>query len=295
MIRRTAILQFFLVLCTASLGAQVKYHFKLPRELREASGLVILNDGSFVWHNDSNNEPALYITDGKGNLLNTILYPLPNTDWEDITKSPSDDLFIGNFGNNCHCRQDLAIYLLSDPMTNSIDSINFQLPDQQAFPPSEKWRNFDMEAMFWFQDSLHLFSKNNAKKGNSYAKHYVLPAQPGQYAAELRDSVFLKKRFVSGAAISPGEDKVALLSLRFQRILGFIPFSRVTIFVFSDFHGSDFLHGDMKRRGIRPYLYALQYEAIDFVDEETLVVGSEKTSIIPAKAKRLKLGKRFFK
>ncbi|MBK7408479.1 MAG: hypothetical protein IPJ40_10715 [Saprospirales bacterium] len=104
-----------------------------------------------------------------------------------------------------------------------------------------------------------------------------------------------EKRFVSGAAISPGEDKVALLSLRFQRILGFIPFSRVTIFVFSDFHGSDFLHGDMKRRGIRPYLYALQYEAIDFVDEETLVVGSEKTSIIPAKAKRLKLGKRFFK
>ena len=280
---------------TPALQAQVKHHFKLPRPLREASGLVILDDGSFVWHNDSDNDPFLYVTDGEGKLLNTLEYPLPNTDWEDITQSDSGDLYIGNFGNNCQCRTDLAIYVLSDPMTNSIDSINFLFPDQQDFPPGEKWRNFDMEAMFWHQDSLHLFSKNNSKKGNSYTKHYVLPAEPGQYAAELRDSIYLKNRFISGAAISPDNEKVVLLGLRYHKILGFIPVSRATIFVFSDFQGSQFLDGNLKKRGIRPYIYALQYEAIDFWNKKTLVVGSEKTAAIPAKAKRIKLGKKFFK
>lgn len=287
----------FLVLsCWASnLDAQVKHHFKLPKQLREASGLVILEDGSFLWHNDSGNGPFLYVTDGKGNLLNSLEYPLPATDWEDITRSDSGDIYVGNFGNNCQCRTDLAIYVLSDPTTNSIDSINYFMPDQQAFPPGEKWRNFDMEAMFWYQDSLHLFSKNNSIKGNSFTKHYVLPAVPGQYAAELRDSIYLKNRFISGAAISPDKDKVVLLGLRYVKFLGFIPVSRATIFVFSNFEGSQFLKGDLTKRGIRPYLYALQYEAIDFWDKETLVVGSEKTAIIPAKAKRIKLGKKFFK
>lgn len=280
---------------SSSLGAQVKRQFRLPREVREASGLAILPGPSFIWHNDSGNDPNLYITDGKGELLQTLEYPgLPNTDWEDLAVDDTGRIYIGNFGNNCHCRKDLSIYIIFDPAANHVDSINFSYPDQQNFPPGRQWRNFDMEAMIWYQDSLHLFSKNFSKKGNDYTKHYVLPAQPGQYVAELRDSFQLPRRFVSAAAISPDQQRVALLSLRFQLILGLFPYSQSTIFVFSDFQPGRFFKGEMRRKSVRPYLYALQNEAIDFLDDETLIVGSEKTATIPAKAKKFRLGKRFF-
>lgn len=295
MIRLLAVLLLALTWSSA-LDAQVRRQFRLPKAVSEASGLAILDGPSFFWHNDSNNEPNLYVTDGKGDLQLTLPLPtLPDTDWEDLARDPADRIYIGNFGNNCHCRKDLAIYIVSDPVTQMIDSINFSLPDQQSFPPGEKWRNYDIEAMFWFSDSLHLFSKNYSKKGNEYTKHYVLPAQPGQYVAELRDSIRLKRRFISAAAISPDEQQIALLGLRDYRFLGMLAYAQSTIFVFSDFEESGFLKGEIKKKRIRPYLYALQYEALDYYDRETLIVGSEKTSIIPAKAKRLKLGKRFFR
>jgi len=286
----------FLGLFAPGLKAQIKHHFKLPDELSEVSGLALISEDKLIWHNDSNHDPILYITDGEGKLLNSLHYPaLPSTDWEDLADSPEGDLFIGNFGNNCHCRQDLAIYILSESAAHPIDSINFHYPDQMAFPPKKKWRNFNMEAMFWYKDSLHLFSKNDLDHGNYYSKHYVIPARPGTYKAILRDSIDLRNRVVSGGAISPDQRSFVLLGLKFRKFLGFIPTSRGTIFVFPDFDENGFFKKKPLRKGIRPYIYALQYEAIDYIDEETLVVGSEKTSIIPQKAKRIKLGKRFFR
>jgi hypothetical protein len=277
----------------AALPAQIKRNFNLPKELSEASGLAIIAPDTLVWHNDSGNDPVLYFTNGRGDLIKTLSFPeLPPTDWEDLARSSAGDLYIGNFGNNCHCRDDLAIYILSD---SGIDSINFVLPDQKAFPLGEAWRNFDLEAMIWFQDSLHLFSKNLGRnKGTHYAKHYVLPAQPGQYVAELRDSVKLKNRFVSAAAISPDQQMVALLSLRYDRLLGFIPYTKSSVFTFTGFSGSNFVAGAMKKKSVRPHLFALQYEALDFADRETLVVGCEKTWFIKARGKRISLGKKHF-
>lgn len=291
------ILLLFFGLLASGAGAQVKSHFKLPEAVREVSGLVINQEGQFIWHNDSGHEPKLYFTDGQGELLHILHYPgLPATDWEDITQSPSGDLFIGNFGSNCHCRYDLAIYILPASPDEPIDSINFHYPDQMAFPPGEPWQNFNMEAMFWYRDSLHLFSKNTIEKGNDYTKHYVIPAQPGNYKAILRDSFQLKRQqVVTGAAISPDGSSFALLGLYAKRFLGFIPQSKATIYVFPKFDGDRFFDKKPLKKGIRPYIYALQYEAIDFYDEETLVIGSEKTLIIPAKAKRIRLGKRFFR
>jgi hypothetical protein len=292
---RTTFLLISFICATSLLQAQVKRSFRLPKEISEASGLVILDKNTLGWHNDSGNEPILYFTDERGKQLEKRSFPnLPDTDWEDITASPDKRLFIGNFGNNCNCRKDLAIYIVSDPMTHHIDSINFQLPDQTNFPPKEAYRNFDLEALFWHRDSLHLFTKNIGEKGNDYTKHYVLPDQPGQYVAELRDSIELKRRFISAAALSPDGERVALLGLRYWRVFGFIPVTRATVFVFSDFEDGRYLEGEMLKRGIRPYIYALQYEALDFYDDKTLVVGSEKTLFIRAKAKRLRLGKRFF-
>ena len=52
--------------------AQVKSHFRLPPALNEVSGLVINNEGKFIWHNDSDHDPILYFTDGEGKLLGVV-------------------------------------------------------------------------------------------------------------------------------------------------------------------------------------------------------------------------------
>jgi hypothetical protein len=269
---------------------KVKKRFRLPSELSEASGLYYADTDSLWWHNDSGDKPALYITDGAGHLKRTVPIPeLRNTDWEDITADTVGNLYIGDFGNNANRRQNLKIYRY-DPVDQQVDSISFTYEDQKEFPPPPELANYDMEAFFWLNDSLHLFSKNRLQKGNYHTKHYVLPAVPGEYVAQLRDSIFLRKRVITGAAISPDRKTVALVGYNFKRCLGFIPSSAASLFLFTDFDGSNFLQGKMKRKCLS-FLLATQYEAVDFVDNDWLYVASEKTVIIPPRVKRKRVKK----
>lgn len=277
----------------SSLSAQqkVKKRFRLPPALSEASGLYYAGPDSLWWHNDSGDKPTLYLTDGKGNLKQTL--PLPqvrHSDWEDLTHDNQGQLYIGDFGNNANRRQDLKIYRY-DPKSDQLDSISFHYPDQKDFPPTPALANYDMEAFFWWNDSLHLFSKNRLQKGNYYTKHYVLPAEPGTYTAQLRDSLYLRKRVITGAAVSPDGKTVALIGYNFKRCLGFIPTSAASLFLFTDFQGSDFLEGAVQRKSLS-CIIATQYEAVDFVDNTQLYVASEKTAFIPPRAKRKRVRKR---
>jgi hypothetical protein len=271
-----------------SLTAQADKKFKLPQALNEASGLIIQAADQFWWQNDSGHPAILYQTDGEGQLTDSIPLPLVNRDWEDLTHDYNGTWYIGDFGNNCNCRKNLRIYTYQ-PETGKLDSILFSYPDQTAFPPAPAYRNFDMEGFVWFKDSLHLFSKNQLKVGNYYTKHYTLPASPGSYVAQLRDSIFLKKRVVTAAAISPDGEQLILLSYNFNRLLGFIPTSSASLFSFRAFEDSNFFSGTMDRYGIPPFFIATQMEAVDFWDQQTLYIASEKTAFIKARAKRYRL------
>jgi hypothetical protein len=67
--------------------------------------------------------------------------------------------------------------------------------------------------------------------------------------------------------------------------LGFIPTSAASLFVFSDFSGSDFFHGQVERKSLSCF-FATQYEAVDFIDDDQVYVASEKTAFIPPRVKR---------
>ncbi|MEZ4991506.1 MAG: hypothetical protein R2824_13885 [Saprospiraceae bacterium] len=270
---------------------KLKKHFRLPPALTEVSGLYYAGTDSLWWHNDGGDQPALYLTDGAGNLKRTVRLPaLHNQDWEDITADDQGRIYIGEFGNNANRRKDLRIYRY-DPGDGALDSISFVYPDQHEFPPPPARANYDMEAFFWFNDSLHLFSKNRLQQGNYQTRHYTLPASPGTYTAQLRDSLFLRKRVITGAAISPDRKKVALIGYNYKRCLGFIPTSAASIFLFTDFTGSDFLRGTMKRKSLS-CIVATQYEAVDFIDNSKVYVASEKTAFIPPRVKRKRVGKK---
>jgi hypothetical protein len=260
---------------------------KLPQELTEASGLFAKSADSLFWLNDSGNAPELYRTNAAGKILATL--PIPNSqnrDWEDLTADRQGRIFIGDFGNNANRRQDLCIYIW-EAGEGRLDSIHFRYPDQDAFPPAsvKEW-TFDMEGFFYYQDSLHLFSKDKTREHSFITKHYVLPAKPGTYTASLRRQIELPKRVVTAAAISPDGETVVLLAYRFKMLLGFFPLTPADIFVFQNYAGTDFLAGEMSRvKGVR-CLWPTQYEAIDFINPAQVLIGSERTPLYHQKAKR---------
>jgi hypothetical protein len=252
----------FLILFTAfSLWAQPR-RSKLPAQLSEISGLVRLPDGSVWALNDGGNAAELLRLDIRtGNILEARTLPLRNRDWEDLTADPQGNLYIGDFGNNLNNRKDLRIYIYQ-PYTGHIDSILFEYPDQTSFPPkAEEDRKFDCEAMIFAHDSLHLFTKSRFKSQH-YTKQYVLPAQPGHYTAHLRDSLSLHHRVVSGAGISADGKTLALTSYIVGLRLRFLPFSKATIWYFTDPGNGDFLKSKPRHRRLPKFLLARQFESV---------------------------------
>ncbi|MFN0212709.1 MAG: hypothetical protein ACKVT2_00520 [Saprospiraceae bacterium] len=237
----------------------------LPAELKEVSGMTRLPNGDLWLLNDSKNPADLFRFDPiAGKLLETRLIPVTNFDWEDLTHDASGNLYIGDFGNNSNRRRNLRIFRY-DPSKGTLDSIQFRYPDQTEFPPKneENW-NFNCEAMVFFKDSLHLFSKNSFK-GNFYTKHYVIPAIPNgntEYVAELRDSIRLKNRVVTGAAISSDGSIFVLTGYIIGKKLGFLPFTRASAMYFRRFSGSQFLRGKQRWKRLPKFLISRQYESI---------------------------------
>ncbi|MEL6135652.1 MAG: hypothetical protein AAFR59_20015, partial [Bacteroidota bacterium] len=230
----------------------------------------------------------LYRTDTSRTLRERIEIPHAfNKDWEDLTYDDQGRIYIGDFGNNYHARKNLRIYRW-DPHTDQTDSILFNYEDQCHFPPAYRRRNFNMEAFFWHNDSLHLFSKPDQRYKPLATKHYVLPAQPGTYTAILRDTLDTPHRVVTGAAISPDGKTVALVAYKFTLDMGFIPTSRTTVYLLQDFPKGHFLKGHMTKIPLRSTGKGpTQFEAIDFYNDETLYLGSERTLLYWQQARRM--------
>jgi len=291
-------IHFLLLLLIPVLGhtqKTTKKCFRLPAELKEVSGLYLENENSFWWLNDGGWAPILYNSNGKGNIIDSIvLNQIKNVDWEELTSDDKGNLYIGDFGNNLNKRQNLRIYIYNKQKA-LLDSIQFSYPDQAHFPPSPAQQSFDMEACFWHNETLHLFSKNRMGAGNYYTKHYTLSDQPGEQVAILKDSLYLKKRVVTAASISPDGKTVAMMAYNYKRILGFLPTSAATIFILRDFEGDNFFKGRLMKRKAPGFILATQWESLDYLDYKRLFVASEQTAFIRPKAKRVKLRKRHWK
>ena len=271
----------------------IKKKFKLPLIIEEVSGLHYSASGEFFWLNDSGGEPELYVTDGAGQLKKTIrLQDAKNKDWEELTGDDEGNIYIGDFGNNANKRDNLRIYRYN-PKTEKTKKIKFTYPDQKAFPPEPAYRNFDMEGFFWMDDELHLFSKNKVGVGNYVTKHYSLSDKGSPQVATLRDSLALKDRVVTAAAISPDKKTVALLAYNYRKRKP-IPYSVASIYFIRNFNGTDFLSGDVYKVKVPKFIVATQYESIDFIDDETVMIASEKTAFIKQKAKRIRVKEKFF-
>jgi hypothetical protein len=258
----------------------------LPVPLNEASGLVYRAPDSLWWHNDSGDGPVLYRTDLSGQILEQrYLTGARNADWEDLTVDPAGRLYAGDFGNNLGRNTEFRIYRY-DLATATLDSLRFRFPGQDGQGRGRPG-NFDTEAFFFHRDSLHMFTKGwlNAKDYRTY--HYALPATPGTYVAELRDSLDLRRRVVTAAAIDPATGTVAFTTYLFRFWAKFVPLSAASLYTLSDYPTGHYLRGQLRRKRLACIL-PTQYEAVDFVGEDFLYAATERTPVRRAGAKRIR-------
>jgi hypothetical protein len=248
----------------------------LPVELQESSGLLTLNSGNTFWtHNDSGNDPHLFEIDTMCNILKKVVVRnLPNVDWEEITSDTEGNVYIGDFGNNNNDRKDLKIYWIKNLQENKSDTIDasvisFRFANQIGFPPTESYRNFDMEAFIWYQGNLHLFSKNRTSPFSGYCYYHRIPDKPGDYITTLVDSFLtgkglMQQYWVTAAAVSP--DQKSLILLSYDKFWLFYPLISANFF--------------SSRSKTINFSSLTQKEAVSYVSEQEIWLTDEYYSLL---------------
>jgi hypothetical protein len=266
-------------------GDQLKEIGKVPKQIKEASGLEITNGKNFWTHNDGG-VPMLFCLDSVGNLKRTLQLNHPNSGWEDLTLDSDGTLYVGAFGNNNNDKKSLKIYIVPNPDNISekvynAGTIEYTYEDQHSYPAPASMKNFDVDAFTAMGDSLYLFTKNRTSPFTGYTKVYALPQKPGKYTAQLIDSIYvgngnMMDSWVTAADLSPDGKTLALLSHQY-------------IWIIKDFPGTQFSKGKV----IRMDLNHLSHKAgLAFKDNSTVYIVDElEYNILGGKVYQLHLDK----
>ncbi|MDH4471396.1 MAG: hypothetical protein QE487_02250 [Fluviicola sp.] len=173
---------------------------QLPKELKEVSGWVFVNDTTLIAHNDGGNESILYVLNLNGSIRHqTKLSGITNIDFEDIATDGKTYLYLGDFGNNNNDRTDLVIYKLNiqEVLTKesvTTKAIKFSYTEQKTFPAAEKERYYDAEAMAFYNDSIWIYTKCRAVPFDGKCMIYGLPTTPGTYKVKRKTYLKIGKR-----------------------------------------------------------------------------------------------------
>jgi len=183
-------LLLFVVLFLVVTGSSVERKGKLPKKLKEISGWAFANDTTLIAHNDSGNDPILYVLNLDGSVRHeALISDVDNIDFEDITTDRKGYIYLGDIGNNTNEREDLVVYKIKtwnilNQDEVSAQAIHYSYPEQQAFPPADNERYYDSESLAYYNDSLYLFTKCRAEPFDGKCLVYQLPTKPGTYKAK---------------------------------------------------------------------------------------------------------------
>lgn len=172
--------------------------YDLPNKLEEISGLEKI-ENEFYGFNDSGGAAEIYKFTSKNpiEITQTIkLSNASNVDWEEMAISDKH-LFVGDFGNNLGMRRDLKVYYFPRKSINTslkeqsvvVDTIEFFYPEQEDYSKQVYNHNFDLESMVYFNEKLHLFTK---EWGSFKTKHYTIDLVKGKQPAWLVEDYDLK-------------------------------------------------------------------------------------------------------
>lgn len=246
---------------------------RLADEVAESSGL--LYTGGQLWtFNDSGNAPVLFRVDSTdGHVVQQVrISNFGNVDWEDIAAS-AQYLYIGDFGNNNGDRRDLRVLRVArsalGPAASAApaEAIEFSYPDQADFTPRPNRHNFDCEAFFFANDSLHIFTKNWV---DLQTRYYTVPATPGTYVAHLKGT-FRVNGLITAADVNATGTVAALLGYNASDASTFV-------WLLSGFTGTRFLQANKRRIELPSALEIGQAEGLSFVSRGRVFVSNERVS-----------------
>lgn len=159
--------------------ADYPHKVSLPSKINETSGLQYHNNYLYTF-NDSGGKPEVYVLNPEtGEIIKTYkLINASNIDWEDIAID-GNTLYLGDFGNNNGSRKNQKIYYFELNENNhskkeevEAKAISFKFEDQTDFEYREKHSTpFDCEAMVFYQENLHIFTKDWK---NNQTSHYLI-------------------------------------------------------------------------------------------------------------------------
>jgi hypothetical protein len=176
----------------------------LPTALNESSGLIRTDKGTFWSHGDGGNASEIYEFDTTGQLLRTLeFYNATNIDWEDMGQDEQGNIWLADLGNNDSDRDNLALYKIENPANHDsarvhVSRLDITYEDQDILPSPIGNRNFDVEGIACFGDSILLITKNRSYPNSGFAKIYWVPAREGRAVAKIIDSIFTETHIQLG-------------------------------------------------------------------------------------------------
>jgi hypothetical protein len=142
---------------------------RLPRELREASGIAPGSDASGIaWVLTDGGAPTLFALDSTGAVVARVsVTGATKTDWESLASARCGDrscLYIGDIGDNLRSRATVRVYRVPEPdprngATATADAFEFRYPDGAH----------DAEAMFVLPgEQLYIVTKGRSEPVSVY-------------------------------------------------------------------------------------------------------------------------------
>jgi len=246
----------------------------VPASLRESSGLALSrrNPGVLWSHNDSGDDEIIYATNEAGEELARFDVPGSNhEDWEDISLGPCPDaerdcLYIGDVGDNRARRETVDVYVVPEPDVSVTDRGKRGETEQALhlrirYPDGPK----DVEAMALDSHGRLLFV-SKGRRGPIVL--YSIDREAMEPEAEIIPRMLGELpfaparqlgRWVTGMAISPNGQTAVV------RTYTELYFFKVDI------------TGTLLPLGDSCFIGATepQGEAVDFIDNETVLLTSE--------------------
>ncbi len=259
--------------CSSTYTLSVKEVNPLTSNLREVSGLTLDAEKQLWGLNDSGNPATLYQIDQKGNLLDSVsIEGSTNKDWEALTIDPEGTFYIIDGGNNGHNRKDLKVYSW-DMDSKEVKTIPFSYENQTEFPPAEEKKFFDLEAAFWDQGNIYLIGKNRFGAAEAGANVYKLSLKNGSSTVSPFTRLDLGKFVATDAALSPS-GTLAVLAYRLAPLPN-VPGLQSRLFLIDNWKGEgSYTITAYKKVPSKGLLR--QYEAIEWINDEEVIIGSEE-------------------